>query len=66
MVGFLLARRIKFTDLRLDVKGDVEFSFVQDANLISTMTDYPSSPEFRYDASCRMVHDLVKSKLRSR
>ena len=66
MVGFLIARGIKFNDLRVDVKGDVEFSFVQDAHTLSMMAEYPNSPEFRYDSSCRVVHDIVKSKLRSR
>jgi hypothetical protein len=66
MVGFLVARGIKFNDLRIDLKGDVEFSFEQDSQTLATITEYPNSPEFRYDSSCRLVHDLVKSKLRSR
>lgn len=66
MVGFLVARGIKFNDLRVDLKGDVEFSFVQDTQTLAMMTEYPNSPEFRYDSSCRVVHDIVKSKLRSR
>lgn len=66
MVGFLVARGTKFTDLRVDARGDVEFAFTQDTNLISMMSEYPNSPEFRYDASCRVIHDIVKSKLRSK
>lgn len=66
MVGFLVARGIKFNDLRVDLKGDVEFSFVQDTQTLAIITEYPNSPEFRYDSSCRVVHDIVKSKLRSR
>lgn len=66
VVGFLTARGIKFTELRFDSRGDVEFSFAENSELLSLMLDYSTSPEFKYDSTCKVINDIIKSKIRSR
>lgn len=66
VVGFLTSRGIKFTELRFDSRGDVEFAFHESSELISLMAEYSTSPEFRYDSACKVINDLIKSKIRSR
>lgn len=66
MVGFLTSRGFKFTELRFDTRGDIEFSFPDTNEMILLMAEYPISTEFRYDSACKAINEIIKTKIRSR
>jgi hypothetical protein len=52
--------------MRLDARGDVEISFNDEDRKVSVaLQEYPQSVEFQYDTSCKVVHDLIRLKLRN-
>ena len=65
LAGFLVARGAKFLGTRKNDRGEVVFSF-DDVNgeASQLLTQYPASPEQRYDSSCKTMYDLVKVELR--
>ena len=66
MAGFLVSRGFPICDMRLDARGDVEISFNDDDRKVSVaLQEYPQSVEFQYDTSCKVVHDLIRLKLRN-
>ncbi|NBP83538.1 hypothetical protein EBU60_06735 [bacterium] len=66
MAGFLISRGFPMSDMRLDARGDVEISFNdEDRKVSDSLREYPQSVEFKYDTSCKVVHDLIRLKLRN-
>ena len=66
MAGFLVSRGYPILGMRLDARGDVEISFDNGEGKVDiVLHEYPSSVEFRYDTSCKVVHDLIRIKLRT-
>ena len=66
MAGFLLARDVQFRGTESD-GSDVVFVFDDVGGIASKTLDlYPGSPEQKYDAACKTMHDMVKIKKRSR
>ena len=66
MAGFLLSRGVPFKGTEAD-GGDVVFVFdVSDGSASSGLDLYPGSPEQKYDAACKTMHDMVKIRKRTR
>ena len=67
LAGFLVARGATFLGTSKNSRGEVVFSFDdEDGSATKALTAYPSSPEQRYDASCKTMYDLVKVELKKR
>lgn len=67
LAGFLVARGAKFLGTSKNERREVVFSFDDSDGLTSKLlTEYPMSPEQRYDASCKTMYDLVKVELKKR
>ena len=67
LAGFLVSRGAKFLGTSKNDRREVVFSF-DDTDGVTTriLTEYPASPEQRYDASCKTMYDLVKVELKKR
>lgn len=67
LAGFLVARGAKFLGTSKNERREVVFSFDDtDGATTKILTEYPTSPEQRYDASCKTMYDLVKVELKRR
>lgn len=72
MAGFLMARGVPFLRTEINVRGEVVFIFdnrpnKEGRNAQTMLHLYPNSPEQKYDAACRTMHDMVKmTGIRSR
>ncbi len=60
MAGFLVARDVTLKGTEQNDKGEVVFLFDASANAV--LHEYPGSPEQRYDAACRTMHDFVRMR----
>lgn len=67
LAGFLIARGAKFLGTSKNERREVVFSFDDsDGSATRILTEYPTSAEQRYDASCKTMYDLVKVELKKR
>lgn len=58
LAGFLSARGVTLVKVELNGKREVVFLFGAGAQ--DLLASYPGSPEQRYDAACKAMHDVVK------
>lgn len=67
MAGFIVSRGFPISGMKFDARNDVEIGFDdQEEKVTSVLREYGSSPEFRYETSCKFVHDLIRLKIRNR
>lgn len=61
LAGFLVARGAKFQGTDINDRQEVVFIFDNTENVAQDfLNQYPGSPEQRYDAACKTMHDFVK------
>jgi hypothetical protein len=61
LAGFLVARGTKFQGTDINDRQEVVFIFNNEENVAqNSLNEYPGSPEQRYDAACKTMHDFVK------
>lgn len=65
LAGFLVARGASFNGTEINNKGEVVFYFRSEIpnsadSAIDILNRYPGSPEQKYDAACKTMHDFVK------
>tara|TARA_R110002153_G_scaffold82744_2_gene208616 strand:- start:330 stop:563 length:234 start_codon:yes stop_codon:yes gene_type:complete len=67
LAGYLIAKGAKFLGTTKNDRREVVFSFDDSAGeATQLLTEYPTSLEQRYDASCKTMYDLVKVELKKR
>ena len=64
LAGFLVAREVPLVRTTMNGKKEVVFVFGEGAQ--ETLSRYPGSPEQKYDASCKAMHDVVRATLGNR
>lgn len=64
LAGFLSARGVPLLKAELNGKREVVFLFGPGAQ--DLLASYPGSPEQKYDAACKAMHDVVKVTLGGR
>lgn len=65
MAGFLVARGLTLKGTETNLKGDLQFLFDDlDGKAMVLLHQYPGSPEQRYDAACRAMHDFTKMTIK--
>jgi hypothetical protein len=60
MAGYLVARGQSLKGTVTNTKGGVVFQFDKSADAL--LHEYPGSPEQRYDAACKSMHDFVRMR----